>query len=105
MPINRGILTTIYLKPKEALSTEKLQAWFASFYGDEPFVNVLPAGEFPELKNVRGTNQCHIGVGVRDQSGTAVIVTVIDNLQKGASGQAVQNMNLMYGFSETEGLI
>lgn len=104
LPINRGILATIYVTPSKPVSAEQLRSFFVSKYAAEPFVKVLPAGEFPELRNVNGTNQCHIGVGVRKDTGVLVIISAIDNLVKGASGQAVQNMNLMFGFDEKEGL-
>lgn len=104
LPINRGILATIYVTPAKPVTPEKLHEIYTAKYANEPFVKVLPAGEFPELRNVNGTNQCHIGVGVRKDTGVLVIISAIDNLQKGASGQAVQNMNLMFGFRETEGL-
>ncbi len=104
LPINRGILATIYVTPSKPVGAEQLRSIFVSKYAAEPFVKVLPAGEFPELRNVNGTNQCHIGVGVRKDTGVLVIISAIDNLVKGASGQAVQNMNLMFGFDEKEGL-
>jgi N-acetyl-gamma-glutamyl-phosphate reductase len=104
LPINRGILATIYVTPTAPVAPERLREIYTQRYAKEPFVKVLPDGEFPELRNVNGTNQCHIGVGVRKDTGVVVIVSAIDNLQKGASGQAVQNMNLMYGFDETAGL-
>ena len=104
LPINRGILETIYVTPSKPVTPERLREIFVAKYAGEAFVKVLPAGEFPELRNVNGTNQCHIGVGVRKDTGVIVIISAIDNLQKGASGQAVQNMNLMFGFDEKEGL-
>lgn len=104
LPINRGILETIYLTPAKPVTPERLREIYTAKYAGEAFVKVLPAGEFPELRNVNGTNQCHIGVGVRKDTGVIVIIAAIDNLQKGASGQAVQNMNLMFGFEEKEGL-
>ena len=105
LPINRGIIATIYVTPSKPVTAERLREIFSKRYANEKFVKVLPDGEFPELRYVNGTNQCHIGVGVRKDTGMLVIVSAIDNLQKGASGQAVQNMNLVYGFDEQEGLI
>jgi N-acetyl-gamma-glutamyl-phosphate reductase len=103
VPMNRGILSTIYAK---LLSPDKgaLNGIYAEYYKDHPFVRVLPAGQFPNVAHVRGSNFCDIGVYADPRTGRAVIVSAIDNLVKGASGQAVQNMNLMMGFPETEGL-
>ena len=81
-----------------------LSALYKDFYHGHPFVRVLPAGQFPNVAYVRGSNFCDIGVYADPRTGRAVIVSAIDNLVKGASGQAVQNMNLMMGFPETEGL-
>jgi N-acetyl-gamma-glutamyl-phosphate reductase len=103
-PMNRGILSTIYGKLTAPVDTEQLHAAYHAFYEIEPFVRVLPPGQYPNVRNVRGSNFCDIGVYADDRTGRAVIVTAIDNLVKGASGQAVQNMNLMMGFAETAGL-
>ncbi len=104
LPINRGILATIYVTPSKPVTTSELRKIYSAKYASEPFVQLLPEGEFPELRNVNGTNQCHIGVGVREHTGVIVIVSAIDNLVKGAAGQAVQNMNLVFGLKEQEGL-
>jgi N-acetyl-gamma-glutamyl-phosphate reductase len=104
VPMNRGILSTIYAKLTSLIDTERLHATYQAFYEKEPFVRVLPPGQFPNVRNVRGSNFCDIGVYADRRTGRAVIVTAIDNLVKGASGQAVQNMNLMMGFAETAGL-
>ena len=104
VPMNRGILTTIYANLHARTDTDTLHGLYREFYEDEPFVRVLPAGQFPNVSNVRGSNFCDIGVYADARTGRAVIVTAIDNLVKGASGQAVQNMNLMTGYQETEGL-
>ncbi|HEY6011500.1 MAG TPA: N-acetyl-gamma-glutamyl-phosphate reductase, partial [Nitrospirota bacterium] len=104
VPMTRGILTTIYAKQTAPEDTAKLHARYREFYRQEPFVRLLPAGEFPNVRNVRGSNFCDIGVYADTRTGRAVVVTAIDNLVKGASGQAVQNMNLMMGFDETAGL-
>lgn len=103
VPMNRGILTTIYAK---LISADKggLNALYTDYYKEHPFVRVLPAGQFPNVAYVRGSNFCDIGVYADPRTGRVVIVSAIDNLVKGASGQAVQNMNLMMGFPETEGL-
>jgi len=77
---------------------------YKKLYQKEPFVRVLEEGKFPNVKNVRGTNLCDIGLIVNKRTNTLIIVTAIDNLMKGASGQAVHNMNIMMGFKETTGL-
>lgn len=104
VPMNRGILSTMYGRLATATDTGRMHALFEEFYKNEPFVRVLPLGEFPNVRNVRGSNFCDIGVYADHRTGRAVVVTAIDNLVKGAAGQAVQNMNLMMGFDETEGL-
>jgi N-acetyl-gamma-glutamyl-phosphate reductase len=104
IPMNRGILTTIYATVSKNADTETLHARYLEFYQQEPFVRVLPLGQFPNVRNVRGSNFCDIGVTVDPRTGRAVVVSAIDNLVKGAAGQAVQNMNLMMGFEETAGL-
>jgi len=108
IPMDRGILSTIYVKLKNdaryTMHDTRLREIYQKFYTKEPFVRVLPAGEYPNTKAVRGTNFCDISVFYDKRKNSLIIVTVIDNLLKGASGQAVQNMNIMHGFDETEGL-
>ena len=104
IPMNRGILTTIYARFSHETNAAQLHALYEEFYKQEPFVRLLPPGRFPNVRNVRGSNFCDIGVYADPRTGRAVVVTAIDNLVKGASGQAIQNMNLMMGFDETEGL-
>jgi N-acetyl-gamma-glutamyl-phosphate reductase len=104
VPMNRGILTTIYGRLASPTDTAGLHGLYTDHYRNEPFVRVLPLGQFPNVRNVRGSNFCDIGVHADQRTGRAVIVTAIDNLVKGASGQAVQNMNLLCGFDETAGL-
>jgi len=104
IPMNRGILSTIYATLNSPVDTGQVHALYREFYGNEPFVRVLPVGQFPNVRNVRGSNFCDIGVYADPRTGRAVVVAAIDNLVKGASGQAIQNMNLMMGFDETEGL-
>lgn len=101
LPIQRGILATLHGCMHDAVDA---QALFESHYADEPFVDVLPPGMLPETRNVRGTNRCQIAV-VPQANRRLVVISVIDNLVKGASGQAVQNMNLMLGLDETAGLL
>ncbi len=104
IPINRGILTTIYAGFSKQQDSEQLHALYEKFYRGEPFVRILPLGQYPNVRNVRGSNFCDIGVYADARTGRAVVVAAIDNLVKGASGQAVQNMNIMTGLDETEGL-
>ena len=104
VPMNRGILTTAYGSLRKKMDTVALHAVYADAYRSEPFVRVLPPGQFPNVRNVRGANFCDLGLHADPRTGRAVIVTAIDNLVKGASGQAVQNMNIMMGFEETAGL-
>ena len=103
LPVNRGILSTIYVKPKKKTLTGDLIAVYSKHYAKEPFVKVCVNGLLPELKHVANTNFCDIGLRVNEKKNLAVIVTAIDNLDKGAAGQAVQNMNIMSGFDEAEG--
>jgi N-acetyl-gamma-glutamyl-phosphate reductase len=104
VPMIRGMLSTIYVK----LSTAGLQAniheVFEAHYKDEQFVDVLPAGNMPETRSVRGSNQLRIALHKQNDTGYLTIVVVQDNLVKGAAGQAVQNMNIMFGFEENAGL-
>ncbi|HXY61726.1 MAG TPA: N-acetyl-gamma-glutamyl-phosphate reductase [Nitrospirota bacterium] len=104
IPMNRGILTTSYAALHVATDTRSVHTLYREFYQDEPFVQILAPGEFPNVRNVRGSNFCHIGVYVDRRTGRVVVVSAIDNLVKGASGQAIQNMNLMMGFHEMEGI-
>ena len=97
-PMIRGIHATLYVK---LLKEVDLQALYENRYVDEPFVDVLPAGSHPETRSVRGSNLCRIAVHRPQGGDTAVILSVTDNLVKGAAGQAVQNMNLMFGLPET----
>ncbi|MFH1046539.1 MAG: N-acetyl-gamma-glutamyl-phosphate reductase [Candidatus Omnitrophota bacterium] len=105
IPIKRGILSTLYIRLVKSLTSKEAQQLYQEFYQNEPFVKVLAAEQFPQLKDVTETNFCHIGVKVNERKKIAMVVTCIDNLVKGASGQAVQNMNIMYGFKETEGML
>jgi len=102
VPMIRGIHATLYARPLDA--DMDFQALFEAFYREEPFVDVLPPGAHPETASVRGTNLCRIAVVRPVQSGRLMVLSVIDNLVKGASGQAVQGMNLMFGFPEGQGL-
>ena len=102
-PMNRGILSTIYAKLTQKTDSKKLTAIYKKFYKDEPFVRVRE-DKMPNTKFVAGTNYCDMAVQVNEVTGKVIVLSAIDNLVKGASGQAVQNMNIMYGFEETLGL-
>lgn len=104
VPMSRGILSTIYVELKKSLGEEKLAKIYKDFYRQDPFIRILPSGSFPQTKEVRGSNDCAIGFRQDTRVGRLVVITAIDNLVKGAAGQAVQNMNLMYGWPEVEGL-
>ncbi len=104
LPINRGILSTCYADLREKTDTARLVALFAEYYRGEPFVRVQPQGSLPNVAWVRGGNQCDLGVVVDPRTHRVIVVSAIDNLVKGAAGQALQNMNLMLGFPETAGL-
>ncbi len=103
VPMNRGILSTIYLDPGGDVSLERVRAAYEEMYREEPFVTVLPEGRYPETSDVTLTNSCHIGMTMTRER-KIVVTSAIDNLRKGASGQAIQCLNLVYGFDETEGL-
>ena len=101
LPMNRGILATVYVQGDPATVHQTL----AKAYADEPFLQVLPFGALPSTRDVAGSNFCHIGVIGDRLPGRAVVVAVLDNLNKGSSGQAMQNANLMLGLDETMGLM
>ncbi len=104
LPINRGILSTMYVRIKKFPGENRLERIYRTFYRNDPFIRILPYGSFPQIKEVRGSNECRIGFRNDSRAGCLVVITAIDNLVKGAAGQAVQNMNLMCGLPETEGL-
>ena len=101
LPMNRGILASVYLRGDPAA----IHAALAARYAPEPFIRVLPFGALPSTRDVRGSNYAHIGVVGDRRPGRALVVSVIDNLTKGSSGQAIQNANLMLGADETAGLM
>ena len=101
-PMIRGIHATLYSQLQQQTD---LQALFEQHYADEPFVDVMPAGAHPETRSVRGANVCRLAVHQPQDQNTVVVLSVIDNLVKGASGQAIQCMNIMFGLSETQGLL
>jgi len=104
LPVNRGILETIYVQFKKSPTAHELHSVYTKYYKTEPFVRILPNDTLPELKNVVRTNNCDIGITVGSDRKLVIITSAIDNLLKGAAGQAVQNMNIMCGFEETLGL-
>ncbi len=104
VPMNRGILATVYVEPHD--DDNDWQQIYASSYDQEPFVELLPAGQYPETRNVRGTNMCQLALQTPPaNSNNLVVLSAIDNLVKGAAGQAIQNMNLMFDFPETQALL
>src|SRR5882724_9280479 len=103
VPMNRGILSTIYVRSEKS-SPEDLHALLSKAYAQEPFVHVLPYGRLPQTRHVRGSNMTFIGLAKDRVPGRAIIGSALDNLTKGASGQAVQNMNVMLGLAETTGI-
>ncbi len=105
LPIDRGILETIYFRAKNVNSFDDLLAIYQKAYAEEPFVRLYGAGQAPDLRGVTRTNFCDIGVHYDAKTGRTVVIAAIDNLLKGAAGQAVQNMNLLLGFPETAGLL
>lgn len=104
VPMNRGISSTIHATMTNGTRAEDIHAALVKQYESEAFVHVLPYGSTPSTHDVRGTNHCRIGLMADRQAGRVIIVSVIDNLVKGASGQAIQNMNVMFGLPETTGL-
>ncbi|MGA9411937.1 MAG: N-acetyl-gamma-glutamyl-phosphate reductase [Roseobacter sp.] len=101
IPANRGILATAYVHGH----AQEIQDTLSQAYSDEPFIQVLPMGEAPSTRHIRGSNYCHIGVVADRVAGRTIVVAALDNLTKGSSGQALQNANLMLGIEETEGLL
>ncbi len=105
VPMVRGMHSTLYAELLDGSSSlERLQSLFEERYSDEPFVDVMPAGSHPQTRSVKGANSCRLAIHRPQGRNTVVVLSVIDNLVKGASGQAVQNMNIMLGLEETAGL-
>jgi N-acetyl-gamma-glutamyl-phosphate reductase len=105
LPVERGILSTLYVWLNRASTLDEIEALHREFYAEHPMVRVLPAGKLPELQHVAHTNFCDIGFALDTSGKRLVIVSCLDNLGKGAAGQAVQNMNWMQGYPETAGLL
>ena len=104
VPMTRGILSTVYMRLTEEMSTSEALDMYTAFYENEPFVRVLPTGTYPQTKAVLGSNYCDVGLEVDARTRHIVAMAAIDNLGKGAAGAVVQNLNLMFGFKETDGL-
>jgi len=104
LPVKRGILSTIYANLKKHLSFRDVFDIYSNYYSSEPFIVLHEEGSLPEIKHVNGSNMCHIGFVVDKRTNRIIIVSAIDNLIKGAGGQAVQNMNILFGLDETTGL-
>ncbi|MCH8499816.1 MAG: N-acetyl-gamma-glutamyl-phosphate reductase [Marinobacter sp.] len=104
LPMIRGIEATLYAELKDVSRFDELQALYEARYAQEPFVDVLPFGSHPETRSVRGGNMCRIALHRQEESNVVIVSSVIDNLVKGAAGQAIQNMNIMFGLDEALGL-
>jgi N-acetyl-gamma-glutamyl-phosphate reductase len=104
VPMSRGILGTLYARLVKPLTDDEIRKVYRAFYRDQPFVRLMPPGTWPSTQQVRGSNYCDIGFKVDQERGRVIVVSAIDNLTRGASGQAVHNFNLMAGFPETMGL-
>jgi N-acetyl-gamma-glutamyl-phosphate reductase len=104
LPVNRGILSTIYVRLPETVAGATVRGLYEQAYKDEPFVHLLPEGTLPSLRHAVNTNRCVLQVQRADDRGNWIVTSTIDNLLKGAAGQAVENMNLMFGFDEQAGL-
>ena len=105
LPLERGILSSLYVCLKPARNAAEVETLYRQFYAGRPMVRVLPAGRLPELQHVAHTNFCDLGFALEQEGERLVIVSCLDNLGKGAAGQAVQNLNGMFGYPETAGLI
>lgn len=104
LPVNRGILSTMYVKLPLDTTVAQVRGLYEQAYSDEPFVHLLPEGQYPTLRHSVDTNRCVVQAQRVDERGNWIVVSSIDNLIKGAAGQALQNMNIMFGFDETQGL-
>ena len=104
LPVKRGILSTIYATLKKDISLPELHSIYSSFYAEEKFVRICPTGIYPNISSVCGSNYCDIGLAVDPRTKRVIMMAAIDNLIKGAAGQAVQNMNIICGFKEDTGL-
>jgi N-acetyl-gamma-glutamyl-phosphate reductase len=104
LPLTRGMLSTLYVQASPGVTGDGVRRALTESYGGELFVRILPPGVFPDIAHVRGTNCCDIGFWMDDTTGRLILVSAIDNLLKGAAGQAIQNMNILFDLPETSGL-
>ena len=104
LPITRGILSTLYAALTSPRTVKDVHDLYEDFYGREHFVRVYGPGDYPNVSAVRGTNYCDLGVAVDGRTGRVLVISAIDNLVKGAAGQAIQNMNILWGWKEDLGL-
>lgn len=104
LPVNRGILATCYAKLTDGVTMEQMQSAYQEAYGEEYFIRLLPQGREADIKNVRYSNFCDISLHIDTRTNTFIAISAIDNMVKGAAGQAIQNMNIVFGFNETTGL-
>lgn len=104
VPVTRGMVSTIYARANGSVTYADIKKIYDDWYGNEPFVKFLPQDSFPSMSHVRGTNCCDFGCHVNENTGQIILVSAIDNLLKGAAGQAIQNMNIMFGLKEEDGL-
>lgn len=105
IPANRGLLCTVYAPLSVSIEVEEVAARYRKFYNNEPFVRVLDLGQQPNIRGVKGSNFCDIGIAIDRRNRCVIVTSAIDNLVKGAAGEAIQNMNIMMGFEETTGLM
>jgi len=105
VPMSRGILTTLYTTPVKGIGHKDVEDCLTTFYSGRPFVRICGENRLPDTRNVRGTNYCDIGFRIDERNGRLILISAIDNLVKGAAGQAVQSMNIMLGLDETTGLM
>ena len=105
IPVTRGMHITAYFNLNVKITEKEIQDIFCKFYENEPFIRLSKQGKLPQIKNIKGTNYCDLGLKIDERTNRLVVVSVIDNLIKGASGQAIQNMNLMFNLPETMGLL
>lgn len=104
VPVTRGMVSTIYAQTCEGVAEQQIRDTLNKWYENEPFIRILPPGKFANMSHVKGTNCCDIGFHLEPESGRLIVVSAIDNLLKGAAGQAVQNMNIMFSIDEKAGL-
>lgn len=104
VPVTRGMVSTMYAQICQSVTEKQIRDVLNTWYENEPFVRILPPDKFPNMSQVKGTNCCDVGFHLEPSSGRLILVSAIDNLLKGAAGQAVQNMNIMFAIDEKAGL-